>query len=113
MEIVEVYRNLHRKQWSVRSKGRVRLHLKSVILRNVKFVVQPGGRARVLKDQRKNVHAFVKGQLLECHYIDLSNYVEVKYNPYLADKFVLLDGTPVHQARIVILTNDAKCFALL
>lgn len=110
---VEVYRNLHRKQWSVRSKGRVRLHLRSVVLQNVKFVVQPGGRARVLKEQRKNVHAFVKGQILECHYLDLSNYVEVKYNPYISGTFILNDGTPIHQAKQVILTNDAKCFALL
>ena len=46
---IEVYRNLHKKCFSVRHKGRVVMHLQDheqLSLTNVKFVVQPAGRAR-------------------------------------------------------------------
>jgi len=57
---VDVYRNLHKNTWSIRSRttGRVVEHSDNVLVRAAKFVVQPAGRKRVLQEQRKNVHAF-------------------------------------------------------
>ena len=49
---VEVYKNLNTKEglWSVRQGGIVKLHTDYIILRNVKFAVQPAGRAKVLRE---------------------------------------------------------------
>jgi hypothetical protein len=61
---VEVYWNLHRSCWSVRrAGGRVLYHARAVTLDDVTWVVQPAGRARVLREGRKNVHAFARGTL--------------------------------------------------
>ena len=64
--LVETYFNLHKKRFSVRAcegpdKGRVIAHRKAVCLLNVKFKVSEAGRQRVLKEQRKNVHAVMRG----------------------------------------------------
>ena len=61
---VEVYRNLHKKCWSVRQGGKVKVHTSYICLQDVKFVVQPAGREKVLREKKKNVHAFVKGYLI-------------------------------------------------
>ena len=62
---VEVYYNLHKRCLSIRHRGKVIEHAKSVILRNANFRVQPAGRERVLKQKRKKVHAYVAGDLVE------------------------------------------------
>jgi len=62
---VEIYFNLHKRVFSVRHKGRVIEHVKSAIVRRPKFVVQAAGRAKVLREKKKNVHAFVRGEWLE------------------------------------------------
>lgn len=64
---VRVYRNLHKKCWSVQAKGdkgwRVVLHLRSLVLMDVEFKVSRAGRERVLREKKKNVHAFAVGTL--------------------------------------------------
>tara|TARA_R100001244_G_scaffold100223_1_gene74721 strand:+ start:224 stop:658 length:435 start_codon:yes stop_codon:yes gene_type:complete len=103
---IEVYRNLHKKCFSVRHKGKVIYHLKDneqLSLTNVKFVVQPAGHAKVLREKRKNVHAFVRGEfegfkssLEEDVYLKPFNKLDfsyVSYNPYKSNKFqVKMDG---------------------
>ena len=106
---IEVYRNLHKKCFSVRHKGKVVGYLQDseqLSLTNVKFVVQPAGHAKVLRENKKNVHAFVRGEytgfinnLIEemnfgpFHDLDFSN---VSYNPYKSDKFIVeSDGKPI------------------
>ena len=43
---VDVYKNLHKNKWSIRSRttGVVLKRVDSIAVKNVKFVVQPGGR---------------------------------------------------------------------
>ena len=65
---VDVYRNLHNGMYSIKSregkfKGLVVAHAKQVWLDNVEFVVSDAGRARVLREKKKYVHAFVRGTL--------------------------------------------------
>jgi len=106
---IEVYRNLHKNCFSVRHKGKVVGYLhdnEQLALTNVKFVVQPAGRAKVLRENKKNVHAFVRGDyvgyennLIEEMYFgkfeDLDFYA-VSYNPYKSDKFVVKEtGKPI------------------
>jgi len=98
---VEVYWNLHKHLFSVRSlegenKGRVIEHSFGITLTNAKFVVQPAGRERTRREKRKNVHAFVRGHVVipfpEHHpHLYISNTAlarKVVYNPYKYNTFV-------------------------
>lgn len=61
---VDVYFNLHKHVWSVRSRqtGLVTGHARVVAFScGADMVVRPSGRARVLETGQKNVHAFVRG----------------------------------------------------
>ena len=68
---VDIYRNLQKDCWSIRSReksnyGRVVKHVNWALLENAKFVVSQAGRNRVLKEKQKNVHAVVRGNLVDC-----------------------------------------------
>ena len=99
---VEIYFNLHKKCLSIRHKGLVIAHAAAAELTDVKFAVSQAGRARVLREKRKNVHAYVRGTLVS--YIPLGESVPyddevvstVTYNPYKYDSFVRV----VDQSRI-------------
>lgn len=88
---VKVYRNLHKKMYSVvdMKTGKVFRHQHHVVLKNARFRVSEAGRARVLKEKRKNVHAFVIGTLLEkdFHFPDREPTMGT-YNPYKHKTFV-------------------------
>ena len=91
---VEIYRNLHNNTFSVRRDGKVVRHIENFeILRltDAKFAVQPAGRAKVLVEQKKNVHAFIRGTVdKEGGYLGEApphEIFEVSYNPYKSDMF--------------------------
>ena len=91
---VFVYRNLHKKCFSVKAmegpmKGRVIGHAHQVILKDVDFKVSEAGRQRVLREQKKNVHAGVIGRLIG-HTPMGGQYTyqgEWMYNPYKSGQF--------------------------
>ena len=91
---VQVYYNLHKKRLSVRNRGKVIKHTDIIALENVKFHVQPAGQAKVRKDKRKNVHAYVAGDMASKfrHCENIEEFELVKYNPYKNDFFVDLKG---------------------
>lgn len=65
---VSVYFNLHRKLFSVRAeegpeKGRVIAHAERVGLHFCTLTVGQAGNAKVRREGRKNVHAFIRGDL--------------------------------------------------
>lgn len=66
---VTVYRNLNRQGpgvwYSIRQKGVVVGHAQYITLEYCLFVVNESGRRRALISGRRNVHAFVKGCLVE------------------------------------------------
>ena len=85
---VRVYFNLHKKKLSIQEKTakgwRVWLHASKVTLENVTFKVSEAGRQRVLRERKKNVHAFVEGDLvLLDETAKIQPRVLVSYNPYL------------------------------
>lgn len=112
------YFNLHRLCFSVKAlegehKGRVIAHADAVHLSGVEFKVSEAGRQRVLREQRKNVHAGAVGTLEnwlpagERTSRAWSNRrrrfdqrgTRVTYNPYRFASFVRAsDEAPVHQA---------------
>ena len=89
---VEVYRNLHKNCWSIRNlkTGRVVRHSNEVFIEDAKFVVQPAGREKVLREKKKNVHAFVRGNWLpyKPHKISKTFLPNTySYNPYKFNHF--------------------------
>lgn len=90
---VFVYFNLHKRLFSVKAleganKGRVIAHVDNVSLSDVTFKVSQAGRQRVLREQRKNVHAGVVGTLVP---MLCGTGLQVTYNPYKYDTFVCKD----------------------
>jgi len=105
---VEVYRNLHKKCFSVRDRATRKVvdHKQHVLLENVTFRVSLFGRQRVLREKRKNVHAFVRGSLCEKIEFPTLNPREAYYNPYKVEKFTDLEtGKAVEKASRVFLTT--------
>jgi hypothetical protein len=100
-EVVDVYRNLHRKCWSVRHRGIVRSHCDTVTLGKVTFRVSEAGRQRVLRERCKNVHAVVRGTVVSLGGDVGEGLLEVTYNPYKGGTFCyVLTGMPVHAAEV-------------
>jgi hypothetical protein len=107
---VRVYFNLHKKKLSVQHKTakgwRLWKHEESVGLENVCFKVSEAGRQRVLREKKKNVHAFVKGdfvQLLPEH-LKLPK-VWVSYNPYreVGKFYEVATEKPIDKARSAVI----------
>lgn len=60
---VRVYRNLHKRQWSISQGGRVVAHADTLVLQRCAFVVSVAGWKRSVKIKQRTVHAFVTGSL--------------------------------------------------
>ena len=106
---VEVYFNLHKKCWSIRQAGKPVVHSDFVEIKEPQFVVQQGGNARVRREKRKNVHAFVRGYLTDRVGIFPKNQKLVTYNPYKHTSFVER-GTdePICSAEYAVLDINNK-----
>ncbi len=107
---VKVYYNLHRKCFSVLSHhtGRVIGHVESIRLADVQFHVRQSGRERVLREKKKNVHAYVRGLIQGWDEAeDLFDLGEkISYNPYVAGHFWREGGDRVDETdKCVLLTN--------
>jgi hypothetical protein len=89
---VQCYWNLHRKCWSVRDAKtrKVIAHKDKLWLEDVTFKVSEAGRQRVLRERKKNVHAFACGTYVPefDNYEPFGCYAKARYNPYKADCFV-------------------------
>lgn len=83
---VKVYFNSHKKLWSIKIKNKPVIHKKEIYLKNISFKVYEKGRMKVLKEKRKNVHAFVCGEVTSKFKAD--NMKKAYYNPYKTETFV-------------------------
>jgi hypothetical protein len=113
--IVYVYRNLKHGRnakplYSVMYKGRVVARVSRILLTEASFVVREAGRQRVLRERRKNVHAFVCGKWVRrggAFGIDANGKdlpVKITYNPYYAGSFFA--NGPVKSALGVLLNEN-------
>ena len=92
---VKVYFNLHKRCWSVMQKNKVRFHTDYIVLENCTFEVSLKGREKVLREKRKNVHAFVVGHMVPTRKLDHVYDMEVvTYNPYVSSSFYKKYTTP-------------------
>ena len=116
MEKYFVYYNLHKHLFSCKNRktGLVNKDMYSTALKlsNCEFKVSEKGRQRVLKEQRKNVHAGVVGNVVAINITidDLDNTLneltQLTYNPYKYNSFVVKKTEqPVKFAETVYLVN--------
>lgn len=103
---VRVFRNWKHDCYSIMQDGRLKASARQVRLSDVEFRVRESGRQRMLRNQRKNVHAYAIGRLLDFVHPDDLRSLEgmsgrgIFYNPYEFTSFV--DGetrAPVTFAR--------------
>lgn len=123
---VRVYRNLHKKCFSVKQDGLVRCHAEHVTLQECKFIISKAGQSRVRNDQQKNVHAFIEGFVVDTRGADLevdgevtdgqlmsglTNWETLYYNPYECDGFMNTGQSMIADtARFTDLYSDDKVF---
>jgi len=109
MKRYKIYRNLHKQTFSIQGylpekKGyRVIDRANTMLLTDVTFKVMESGRQKVLKEKRKNVHAFITPVKYEVvknkTHLEAFQKVlegeglarEIYYNPYKFDSFVYKD----------------------
>lgn len=103
---IRVHRNLHRGCYSIVQHGRVVGHEDTFCLLNAEFRVGEKSRQRVVREKRKNVHAYVKGT--ETNVPLPSGLRKVTYNPYdERGAFILLDtDEPIWFAEYVYGSNS-------
>jgi hypothetical protein len=102
---VKVYFNLHKMVFSVQDykTGLVIGHTPVINLKDVTFKVSEAGRQRVIREKRKNVHAFVIG-----YYVNDQEGTEsdkATYNPYKYNSFVNDQEQPLNEAKSVTCIN--------
>lgn len=89
---VKVYYNLHKNCYSIVSLekenyGKVIKHSNCVPLFDAQFKVSEKGRQRVLREQKKNVHAYVVGTWVS-EFVPRLPIKLATYNPYKYSSFV-------------------------
>ena len=129
MKKVDIYYNVRKKCLSVRdaTTGLVVKHTHAIKLvagtqgyeRDIQFKVSEKGRQRVLKEKRKNVHAYVSGRVTDLGKLRSleeskarkpKTLRQVTYNPYKHETFVdVKTGEAVHWAKEVFI-DDRKVY---
>lgn len=120
---VKVYFNLHKKTWSIlhmTPKGwRLWGHSPRVILSDVRWKVSEAGRQRVLRERRKNVHAFAIGTLMDNENAPEGDFKPVRYNPYECTSFCTFTerpyqptlDIPLYASKYGVFTPERRVFA--
>ena len=127
---VQVYRNLNNGLISIQdlSTGLVLGHADAIDLQRATFIVREAGRQQVIKEKRKNVHAFVRGKVIsiqnfqpykgrslrvnrlsDLQDLQVSNMwttTKVSYNPYKAPHFVTPEGDEVDYAHLCTIQSN-------
>ena len=111
---VRVYYNTRKECYSVSQGGVVRCHTKSLFMYDVRYVVREAGRQRVLREKKKNVHAFVVGYVGD-KFRDRADHEpqRVTYNPYRSGDFETAALQPVDHTPHAMLSLDAERHAVV
>lgn len=110
---VFVYYNLHKHVWSVKDvkTGRVIGYTNRITLKDVEYKVSEAGRNRVLREGRKNIHAGVKGIVVD---VELTHDagIGITYNPYKYASFVEKETEEPVFTDDLVLMEDRKVYAI-
>lgn len=114
---VRVHFNYHRKCWAVHRYHtgigwRLWKNASRIFLHECTFKVSQAGRKRVLKEKRKNVHAFVFGEYIPAFKPAYKYWTKFSYNPYKNKEFITSTGDKLSCAKKVVFTQnkEAYCF---
>lgn len=121
----QVYRNVNNGKLSIKDEsiGLVCGHAHIVYMTNVSFVVNESARQRVLESKRKNVHAYVSGDIISVdsfkpykyRNIRLSSGLDISgtatqivlYNPYKFSHFALASTLdPIYKSQLCTIKSD-------
>ena len=108
---IRVYKNLRRRNWSLLDPrtNHVIGHRLELVLTDVTFIVSEKTRQRVIRDQRRTVHAYAAGLLSE--EAPRPGGLKLHYNPFLSPDFTC-DGRVVTRAdRVDFRTDGAFLYA--
>ena len=124
--LCDVYLNLHKTGYlSVRAaegpdKGRVVGHVSAIELADCSFRVSEAGRQRVIRERAKNVHATVRGRIVQVSQdatpspsltekrsaILAAGGLPTTYNPYFTPTFINRETkSPVYAAQTVVIVG--------
>lgn len=110
--MTDVYRKLMRGCWSVREGGRVIEHVPEIALRDVRLIVQPGGRATVLRTGTRSVHAWARGTRIPYEGVP-ADAIEIGYSPWNSEFFTLRPGfQKALCCRVAVFTHSGKALVL-
>lgn len=88
---VKIYFNLHTQLFSIKDcgTGLVVAHGNGIMVEDIEFRVHQAGRERVLREKKKNVHAFVIGKYVGTAPEEVMSIPmrDAYYNPYKQDSF--------------------------
>lgn len=105
---VFAYRNLNRKGvvWSIKDckSNLVVDRVEEAYFKNAELKVSEAGRQRVLKQQKKNIHAGVKGTRLKTK-PKVSMWIKASYDPYKNKSFIDWYTDPVFKAKYAMLNE--------
>ncbi len=120
---VHVYRNLGnaaKERYSIRQGGLVVGHTDEITLADCEFKVSEAGRQRVLREGRKNVHAYIKGRIWGSLTHDEwrplmpgphAEWEQFRYNPHVFGAFLTDNNSWVLvRARVVRLNSVCNAY---
>jgi len=107
--MIRVYWNIHKQCWSIVSRGRVVGHADTLWLKNVMPRLSEAGRLRVIRDGRKNVHAYLEGEL-GAPQGKPACLGQITYNPWTHRTFQLDSGEYVGSAYVRLAKKMAVAY---
>lgn len=108
---VQVYKNLNRDCFSIQDKKTklVVAYADTVTVRNANFVISEAGRQRAIRDNRRNVHAYVQGEFfISDQDIPLEAVKVGYYNPFKTDKFINEDTNEVIEQSYLVHCQESR-----
>ena len=115
---VRVFKNPTHGCYGILQDGKLKASARQVLLADVEFRVRESGRQRMIKEQRRNVHAFAVGMLVDYVHPSDERRLEgiegrvVTYKPLESPQFFdKLTQTPVVNAELVHLDENGAVYA--
>lgn len=108
--------HLYKQCFSVRLRKTHKVvgYMNTIILTDSIFNVHASGRIRVLKEKRKNFHAYVEGNLSNISNLPpRSKMREAYYNPYMVENFVDRETLEIITYADIVLCDDGKVYYYL
>lgn len=89
-------------------------HPESVVVKDVTLVVNESGRQKVVEQQRKNVHAYVRGKVANPQTMprNPTEITPLTYDPYTFEQFVDANTKKPIQAATYVLCQPNSVYAI-